>query len=55
MGRAERLAGAVGAVRRKIRDMAQVSLDELLNLPAAERIEIAQKIWDSIAADAIGR
>jgi len=32
--------------------MAQVSLDELLDLPAAERIEIAQAIWDSIAADA---
>ena len=32
--------------------MASISLDELLDLPAAERIEIAQAIWDSIAADA---
>jgi putative addiction module component (TIGR02574 family) len=32
--------------------MARVSLDDLLDLPAAERIEIAQAIWDSMASEA---
>ncbi len=30
--------------------MSRVSLADLLDLPAGERLEIAQAIWDSIAA-----
>jgi putative addiction module component (TIGR02574 family) len=28
--------------------MTRVALDEILELPAAERIEIAQQIWESV-------
>lgn len=29
--------------------MSRVSLDDILDLPLAERVEIAQEIWDSVA------
>ena len=32
--------------------MSQVNLDEILRLPVKERIDLVERIWDSIAADA---
>ena len=29
--------------------MSRVSLDQILQLPAAERVEIAQQIWESVS------
>ena len=31
--------------------MSQELLDEILKLPLAERLELVQELWDSIAAD----
>lgn len=31
--------------------MAKVDLSEILQLPVAERIDVVQEIWDSVAAD----
>ena len=30
--------------------MARITVDQLLNLSAAERLELAQALWDSVAA-----
>ena len=32
----------------RIRRMSRVSLDQILDLPPAERVEIAQEIWESV-------
>ena len=32
--------------------MSQINLDEILRLPVEERIDLVERIWDSIAADA---
>ena len=31
--------------------MARITVDQLLDLPTAERLELAQALWDSVAAD----
>lgn len=31
--------------------MARITVDQLLDLPLAERVELAQALWDSVAAN----
>ena len=41
--------GRLTAARRaKMRAMSRTSIDEILDLPTVERVEIVQEIWESI-------
>ncbi len=50
VGAAERQAvGRTEVSSSKLQRMARITVDQLFDLPSAERVELAQALWDSVA------
>lgn len=45
----ERSVGRTKLSSSKIQAVARITLDQLLEIPTAERVELAQTIWESVA------